>query len=267
MDWESLSKVWVECYEEGGLSPVNLPQIFDFVVSPVLIIGAGAGRNLLFLNENGFTATGIDTSPSMITLAKTRNVEIMLGDGKSLPFKNASFNSVIVSTGVIRTDTIYTDDFEFLLDEIKRVLTPTGKVCASFLRKDEIQNYLFERLRLYGDNSFNNLFSRAETLDEARENFIHHSGIPVNTINFIFEELKTYMHGHHKQLREVVNTLIEKNEDPEDFIKKYTGFGSDDMGVGDLAYLRSRMATRLTLEKFLTLSPYLVSVVVAKNKV
>lgn len=265
MDWDALSKVWRECYEEAGLSPVNLPEIVESLSSPVLLIGAGAGRNLSFLKELGFSVIGIDTSPSMIALAREQGIEIVHGDGQLLPFADGSFSSVIISTGVINSNSVYSDEFDKLLSETSRVLKARGSLCAGFLRRDEVLNYVFSKLSLYGEDSNNYLLYGPENLQDACASFLENTAISEKTVKFIFDELSPYLEMHRKLIVKVASTLERKGEDPSQFIRRYTGFGDDDMGVCDVAYLRFQMAKSYDIKKYQTLSHYLVSVVIAEK--
>ncbi len=67
----------------------------------VLDVGCGTGAFLAVMLEQGFHVTGIDTSEKMLAVAKRRvkhpHARFVTGDGKSLPFADASFDIVFSS--------------------------------------------------------------------------------------------------------------------------------------------------------------------------
>lgn len=64
-----------------------------------LEVGVGTGLNLPFYNED-VTLTGVDLSPAMLAIARTRGdelgrqVELHEADAQALPFPDASFDTV-----------------------------------------------------------------------------------------------------------------------------------------------------------------------------
>jgi len=63
----------------------------------VLDVGCGVGRHALWLQERGFTVTGIDISPLALEVARLRGVrDCRLMDVKKLDFPPSSFETVIM---------------------------------------------------------------------------------------------------------------------------------------------------------------------------
>jgi len=98
-------------------------------VEKILDIGCGLGSNLLFLARKGFNMTGIDISAEAIKRLQERteldklNIPLFVGDFRTLPFSNESFE------GVICIQTLqhgYTKDVQKGIEEISRVLKPQG---------------------------------------------------------------------------------------------------------------------------------------------
>ncbi|MCX6702772.1 MAG: class I SAM-dependent methyltransferase [Candidatus Wolfebacteria bacterium] len=78
----------------------------------ILDIGAGDGRITSFLG-----AQGIDNEPEAVRLAREKGVDVVLGDGYHLPFKDGEFEAVFMGDVL--------EHFEFpreVLQEARRVL-------------------------------------------------------------------------------------------------------------------------------------------------
>jgi SAM-dependent methyltransferase len=102
---------WDELYADPTLLPVpDEPE--PFVVralealpaprsTPVLDVGCGGGRHLLWLERQGFTAFGTDRARNGLGLARDllrreeRPARVTLADMGALPFASASFGAVI----------------------------------------------------------------------------------------------------------------------------------------------------------------------------
>ena len=96
----------------------------------VLDAGMGPGRLTAELDQRGWTVWGVDGSPSMVALARTRVPEaserLLEARIERLPFGDDHFDAV-VSTGVLG----YVDDLEVALRELTRVLRPRGRLVFS----------------------------------------------------------------------------------------------------------------------------------------
>ena len=96
----------------------------------VLDAGMGPGRLTAELDQRGWTVWGVDGSPSMVALARTRVPEaserLLEARIERLPFGDDHFDAV-VSTGVLG----YVDDLEVALRELTRVLRPGGRLVFS----------------------------------------------------------------------------------------------------------------------------------------
>jgi SAM-dependent methyltransferase len=102
---------WDELYADPMLLPVpDEPEPFVARVlealpaprsTPVLDVGCGAGRHLLWLERQGFAAFGTDRAPNGLERAREllrreeRAVRVTLADMGALPFATASFGAVI----------------------------------------------------------------------------------------------------------------------------------------------------------------------------
>lgn len=93
----------------------------------VLELGCGDGKTLAMLVSAGFKVTGIDISPSAITLARKKvgetKARLVVGDACSLPFRAGEFN-VVVAVHVF--DHLTTTERKKAAAECKRVLKKNG---------------------------------------------------------------------------------------------------------------------------------------------
>jgi ubiquinone/menaquinone biosynthesis C-methylase UbiE len=92
----------------------------------VLEVAVGTGRNLPFYPD-GIRLTGIDFSPAMLEVARTRaaelgrDIDLREADAQALPFPDASFDTVVCTLGLCG----FPDD-RAAIAEMHRVLRPNG---------------------------------------------------------------------------------------------------------------------------------------------
>jgi len=101
-----------------------------------LEIGVGTGR---FAQALGIES-GIDPSKNMIEIAKKRGVNVKLGYGERLPFKNATFDYAAVIITIC-----FTKNPEKVLREAYRVLKKRGKIIIGFVDKDSFLGKFYQR--------------------------------------------------------------------------------------------------------------------------
>jgi ubiquinone/menaquinone biosynthesis C-methylase UbiE len=120
----------------------------------ILEIGFGPGRCLRRLAESvGKTGKvyGVDISSGMLDVARRRldkarlmdRVELYLGDAASLPYGDNTFDAVFMSFTLELFDT---PEIPRLLEEVKRVLKPKGRIGVASMSKEDGESLL---LRLY----------------------------------------------------------------------------------------------------------------------
>jgi SAM-dependent methyltransferase len=134
-DYDSFAEAYTA---EAEASLVNgyyeRPAILDLAgdVAGRRILDAGCGSGPLFaaLRDRGAFVTGIDSSARMLELARQRlgvSADLHLADlGDPLPFADGAFDDVIASL-VLH----YLEDWAAPLAELRRVLTPGGRLIAS----------------------------------------------------------------------------------------------------------------------------------------
>lgn len=110
--------------------PAMLALAGDVRGRRVLDAGCGSGALSAALRDGGAAVTGIDASVGMLDLARERlgnAIELRVADlNDRLPFDDGEFDDVIASL-VLH----YLEDWTTALTEIRRVLTPSGRLFVS----------------------------------------------------------------------------------------------------------------------------------------
>jgi ubiquinone/menaquinone biosynthesis C-methylase UbiE len=91
--------------------------------SRVLDIGCGNGKNMLYGTQKDLQMTGLEHSQSLCDICKERNLTVVQGDARSLPFTDNSFDAIIMIAVIHH---INPKEHHQVLNEIKRVLRPGG---------------------------------------------------------------------------------------------------------------------------------------------
>jgi ubiquinone/menaquinone biosynthesis C-methylase UbiE len=92
-----------------------------------LEVGIGSGRFAVPLGIR----CGVDPSRELIRLAKDRDIEVVLGEGEHLPYRERSFDFVLMMTVIC-----YLDDPLGVFREVCRVLVTGGNLVVGFIEKD-----------------------------------------------------------------------------------------------------------------------------------
>jgi ubiquinone/menaquinone biosynthesis C-methylase UbiE len=114
-------------------------MVFDAIaeVRPrrVLEVGCGMGQLAQRLNEElDAEVIAIDQSGRMVELTRARGVAARVADVQALPFADGSFDCVVAAWMLY-----HVPDVERALDEIVRVLTPTGRLVATTNYSDHLR--------------------------------------------------------------------------------------------------------------------------------
>lgn len=247
IDWSVMATVWA-CYETMGISPDTLPAIQDQLKSPILIIGGGGGINLKFLRDQGFEVEAIDDNPNMIDYAKrVRGLEITQSTGKTLPFDDQRFNSVIFATGVYNRVSLYEPFALGLMDEAVRVAKPDATIVVGFFPSDPDLEYMFRILKLTGDVSNNRLFMNAADLPAIRQRFHDETDIPGAAIDHVFATQTDMLSAHAELMQDVETVLRGQAVDAESFASANLGFHYNDLEQADESYLLAEFSKRFAL--------------------
>lgn len=91
-----------------------------------LEVGVGSGRF-----ASTFGLKGIDPAQSMVKIAKSRGVETVIATAERIPFKDGSFEIVLMVTTLC-----FLQDPLQALEEIKRILKPGGRIVIGVVPGD-----------------------------------------------------------------------------------------------------------------------------------
>ena len=110
--------------------PAILALAGDVVGRQILDAGCGSGPLFAELRDRGALVTGIDASTEMLQLARQRlgpEADLRVGDlADPLPFPTGSFDDVMACL-VLH----YLEDWAATLNELRRVLRPSGRLIVS----------------------------------------------------------------------------------------------------------------------------------------
>lgn len=121
-DWDALAPHW-EHFEDGGLNRRVLATVVSVLRPPLLHVGCGRGSLTAVLATRFGPAAvhAVDRSVAMCRRAdRDHGIRCVAADGARLPFPDASFATVLCSTGVLE----YLDGAM-----VTEVLTEMGRVC------------------------------------------------------------------------------------------------------------------------------------------
>ncbi|MCK4797060.1 MAG: class I SAM-dependent methyltransferase, partial [Spirochaetes bacterium] len=139
------SPFW-EFVENRHLSIFVTEKLLNYISSPVLIIGAGQGLIVEYLRNKGFIVDGIDIEKEMIRMAKKRrSIDIILADAKKLPFKDKSYKTVIIASGIV--DYLRDDkQIKQIIDEGLRVTAKHGNLFISFYQITPVLEKIYKKI-------------------------------------------------------------------------------------------------------------------------
>jgi SAM-dependent methyltransferase len=130
--WNQLAPVW-QHFELQGLNPRSLAPFHSLMHGRVLVVGSGQGLLVRALREWGYEAMGVDSSPEMVGYAKRRvGIDSILADGRNLPFCERSFDTVVISGGVL--DGLGENERLPLLNQCRSILNERGTVLVAALQ-------------------------------------------------------------------------------------------------------------------------------------
>src|SRR6185503_16154319 len=120
----------------------------------LLEIGAGAGKDSKFFNDQGLAVTCIDLSPEMVKLCKQKGLSAHVMDMTRLNFRPNSFDAVYSLNSLLHVPKV---EFRNVLENVKKVLKPTGLFYLGVYGGEEFEG-IWE-LDLYNPKRFFSLHS------------------------------------------------------------------------------------------------------------
>jgi len=135
---------------EQFLTDSGIEKLNPSAGEKILEIGYGTGQALVkfaqAVTDSG-KVYGLDISAGMCMVARRRvahagmssRVTLECGDAVALPFGPAFFDAVFMSFTLELFDT---PDIPLVLEECRRVLTPTGRICVVALAKAEPEGWI-----------------------------------------------------------------------------------------------------------------------------
>ncbi|WP_406564921.1 MULTISPECIES: class I SAM-dependent methyltransferase [Bacillus] len=135
--WNEKADFWNENSENmwlKGSRKTIIPFIIENVTKETTILDAGCGDGFgtFLLASVGLRATGVDIAEKMIEKAQLErnhpNAHFIKGDLTSLPFEDASFDSIMAINSIE-----WTESPLVALHEMKRVLKPNGHLFLGLL--------------------------------------------------------------------------------------------------------------------------------------
>lgn len=126
-----------------GLHPsfIEFIEQTDFEIKNALDIGCGEGKYLLFLKERSFRITGLDSSPTAVSMAKQvveQSGQLIVADMFDYPYQTNTYDLVISHAALhhgLKTQVTS------LLERIYGLLVENGKIFISLPSDDSKMNW------------------------------------------------------------------------------------------------------------------------------
>jgi ubiquinone/menaquinone biosynthesis C-methylase UbiE len=132
-NWLSISRNAVN----DTIFSLRLPKF-----SKALDVGCGYGRISLFLNENSFDVTAIDSFQQMVDKIKCKGITAMRMDAKNLKFKDKTFD-LVFSDGLLE----HFKSEQDVVKIIKEQLRVSKRYVLNFIPADNLVNVVFEKMQ------------------------------------------------------------------------------------------------------------------------
>ena len=132
-----------------------------------LEIGVGTGK---FAQALGIKF-GIDPSIEMLKIAKKRGINVRLGDGESLPFKNDTFDYVAIIITIC-----FVKHPQRVIEESYRVLKKSGRIIVGIIDKDSFLGKFYQKKKsvFYKEAKFFNVSELTNLIKEVGFSKFYH---------------------------------------------------------------------------------------------
>lgn len=135
--------------------------------------GTGQGQFLERVRDKKINCFGIDYGFESTKICKSKGFTVVQGDGRDLPFKNVTFNSISM-LDVIE----HIPHPELVLKEISRVLKLGGILILTTPNTNSIQEILLRKLRAIGIISYKQPYDVPVTIDNLKK-MINNNGLKI----------------------------------------------------------------------------------------
>ena len=135
--WQNSADAWVADMGTAGdfgrryvLDPVMLPRAVARSPGNALDVGCGEGRFCRMLQSRGVEAVGVDPTPALVSVARTRDPRgtYVKATAERRPFREEAFDLVVSYLSLIDIQ-----DVEAAVPEMARVLRPGGTLLIANL--------------------------------------------------------------------------------------------------------------------------------------
>ncbi len=178
--WSTWAPLWNHI-EDRHFSTRVTEALIDRMASDVLVIGAGQGIIVRYLEDKGFRALGLDINPHMVRIAKEKyGLDIVEGDAGDLPFESESFATVIISSGVVDYGADESAIAGFI-GEARRVCRPGGTVFIAFYKITPRIETIYRKIGVIDSGDAHDVYhmSRIFEINEIAEKFPPLCVIPI----------------------------------------------------------------------------------------
>lgn len=138
---------WYENNMNAYLSEISVLKKVMLPGRESLEIGVGTGRFAALLG----ISTGLDPSLRMLKMAKRRGIDVLLGGGENLPFRDSIFSNVLIINTLC-----FVKDPEKVIKESKRVMRRGGKIVIGMIERNSFlgRYYQEKKSRFYNKLNF-----------------------------------------------------------------------------------------------------------------
>ena len=147
-----IAKGYDQLHEEEQVRKIKLLDKEAKIKGLILDVGAGTCLAAKYFHKQGKQVISIDPSQELLDQGEGATI---LGKGEALPFKEATFDTVISITA------LHHCDVKKALKEIKRVARKNATIAISFLKKSS-------KLKTF-EKEFEKVFGKCKKIDEGKD--------------------------------------------------------------------------------------------------